>query len=168
MGTGVVEFTVVGDPHPQPRVRARVAPGRPPRAQMYYARTEVDPKTKKRRTAGWVVWKDVVTSEAKRLRLDLIEGPVCVDLLFRFRRPAAHFRIRQGRVDRSLLKPDMPEWYAWPKNRADRDNLDKLVLDALTDAGVWKGDGLVCDGRIRKPYANPGEAPGVDIRIELL
>ena len=61
-------------------------------------------------------------------------------------------------------------------SKPDRDNLDKLCLDAntvkdgLSKGDLWKDDKQVCDGRIRKFYVMSGGAiqstlPGCLIEI---
>lgn len=55
----------------------------------------------------------------------------------------------------------------WKTSRPDRDNLDKLILDALTRADWWIDDAQVCDGTIRKRWTAHGsnEEPGAIITI---
>lgn len=63
-----------------------------------------------------------------------IEGPVRLDLLFAFSQPKG--RKRQFKIS----KPDL-------------DNLEKAVMDALTDAGVWCDDAQVVEKHSTKVYA---------------
>jgi len=46
----------------------------------------------------------------------------------------------------------------------DKDNLEKLVLDAITQAGTWKDDSLVWAGSTRKVWCKPGQE-GVKVVI---
>lgn len=62
-----------------------------------------------------------------------IEGPVRLDLLFAFAQPKG--RKRQFKIS----KPDL-------------DNLEKAVMDALTDAGVWCDDAQVVEKHSTKMY----------------
>ena len=62
-----------------------------------------------------------------------IEGPVRLDLLFAFAQPKG--RKRQFKIS----KPDL-------------DNLEKAVMDALTDAGVWCDDAQVVEKHSTKVY----------------
>jgi len=94
-------------------------------------------------------WKTVVTIAAKgSWKCEPFEGPLCVDLTFWFPRPQSHYK---GKA--KVLRPSAPIWHT---TKPDRDNLDKAVMDALTQAGIWRDDKQVCDGRIRKMYCEPG------------
>jgi len=101
-------------------------------------------------------WKALVMFEAKRhCPATAIEGPVRVDIAFFFPRPKSHFTAKG-------LRPTAPKWHT---AKPDRDNLDKLVLDGLTQLGFWRDDSQVCQGFISKAYA---EKPGAAIEITLL
>jgi len=63
-----------------------------------------------------------------------------------FKRPKSHFYTGK-RSD--VLRPDAPNFHT---SKPDRDNLDKAILDALTNAGIWKDDAQVCAGIITKSY----------------
>ncbi len=99
-------------------------------------------------------------------------GPVVVDLTFFFPRPQAHFGT--GR-NANKLKDWAPLYHC---KKPDRDNLDKPVLDALKDLGMFKDDGQVFNGVLRKYYVteNPPikldgfeqNRPGMFIIITLL
>lgn len=68
----------------------------------------------------------------------------------------------------------IPDSYSEKKKRAlegqphtkkpDRDNLEKGVCDAFNKI-IWKDDGQVCDGPIRKFYSKD---PRIEIEIELI
>ena len=48
----------------------------------------------------------------------------------------------------------------------DKDNLEKLVLDAMENAGIFeKGDAQTCAGDVQKYWAREGERAGVMVRI---
>lgn len=96
-------------------------------------------------------WREAVRSEAANVRGQTMTGAVMVDLCFTVHRPEK----RKG----------------WPIVRPDLDKYIRAVLDALTDAGVWKDDSQVVELSARKQYeGDPGalEAPGVVIEIEPL
>lgn len=99
-------------------------------------------------------WKSLVTLAARDKRpMNAIEGPVIVDLTFFFARPK-----------RLCRKKDPPG--AIPHtSKPDRDNLDKAVLDVLTDLGFWRDDCQVWGGRIQKFYCAIGDSPGAEIRV---
>jgi Holliday junction resolvase RusA-like endonuclease len=88
----------------------------------------------------------------------LLDCPLRVDLHFYFIRPKSHYGT--GR-NAGILKPSAPEHY---EGKPDRDNLDKLVLDALTGI-FWRNDASVCQGWIQKKYS---ERPRTEIYIKKL
>lgn len=94
------------------------------------------------------------------LQGDPRDGSVRVDITAIFGRPAGHFG--SGR-NAGRLRPSAPRW---PTTRTsfDRDNLDKLVLDALSRY-AFRDDSCVVDGRVRKVYARDGEVPGWRIGV---
>lgn len=76
-------------------------------------------------------------------------GPVAVRLVFAMPKPA---------------RPKFP----WPAVKPDIDKLERAVLDALTDAGVWKDDAQVVDLHTTKAYPGPDigqHVPGVRITV---
>lgn len=148
--TQKIEFFVEGVPIPQPRVRARIVCGH---AGVY------DPGNSK-------PWKRTIAATALFYKpAKPITGPVKVDIDFYMPRPLSHYRA--GR-HADQLKPGAPKWHTsgGRKYGGDRDNLEKAVLDTLTKLGFWKDDGQVCDGPVRKWWANG--KPGMRILIEEL
>jgi len=84
-----------------------------------------------------------------------LAGPLRVDVELYYARPKSHYRT--GKYA-GVLKDNAPTWHT---KRPDRDNADKIILDAL--GGVfWRDDSLVCDGRIMKKYS---ESPRTEIFI---
>jgi len=140
-----IELSVYGDPKGQPRPKAFSRGGH---AAVY------DPGT----AEGW---KSLIAMAAKPF---LPESPLTcalrVDVEFIFRRPMHHFGTKSGEL---YLKADSPTWHT---RKPDRDNLDKAVLDALTQLGIWNDDALAVCGLISKRYARMGERPGAHIVIE--
>jgi Holliday junction resolvase RusA-like endonuclease len=67
-----------------------------------------------------------IVDGARHANIPLIEGPIRIDIMFSFK--------RKGNKPREfkISKPDL-------------DNLDKAVMDALTDAGVWGDDAQVVE-----------------------
>lgn len=128
-----ITFFVPGVPKAQPRPRAFARKfGSKFSARVY------DPGT----AEGW---KSAIAVAAKPfLPTEPLAGPLRVDVTFIFPRPKSHFR------STGELKQTAPDWHT---SRGDRDNLDKAVLDCLTQLGMWKDDGQVCSGTIRKHYA---------------
>lgn len=81
-----------------------------------------------------------------------LTGAVAVDLLFVMPRP------KTGRRVLPAVRPDI-------------DKLTRLVLDALTDAGVIVDDGQVTDLTVRKRYPDADQPwtlpePGVRVKVE--
>lgn len=138
----LMTFRVNGRPKGQPRVKAY---RRGDRAGVY--------------TPGTAdAWKYLVGVEAQRAAAHAgietpLDGPLQVDIYFDFPRPKCRMRKKDsnGRI--------------WCDKKPDRDNADKAVLDALTDAGIWRDDCIVCDGRIVKMYHSKDGTPGATVEI---
>lgn len=139
---------VYGTPKPQPRPRAFARKfGKKWQARVYDASTAEG-------------WKAQIAEAAKPfLTAAPLSGPLRVDCEFYMPRPKYHFR-KDG-----TLKPKAPRWRSI---KPDRDNLDKAVLDCLTQLGMWQDDGQVCDGRVPKLYETTMEPAGVEITISQL
>lgn len=143
-------FFVQGLPAGQPRVKAT---RRGNHAGVYTPTKIKNAKTGKTKAHPAYTWKLAIRAFIRKLPPQpLWDGPLRVDLTFYFPRPASHFR------SNGTLKPNAPKWHV---SKPDRDNSDKLVLDALTfkkldhesaEAGLWADDNIVCDGRVQKLY----------------
>ena len=106
-------------------------------------------------------WKDAIRTAAHaHIPDEPIELPVRVDAVFLMPRPKCHFN------SKGALKASAPTPHTV---KPDRDNLDKAVLDVLTEVGILKDDCQVYDGTITKqygPYSNADVGTvGVSIRI---
>ena len=99
--------------------------------------------------------KDI--KEQLSLRDFYFEKPIKVDMCFYMPRPKRHYRT--GKYS-DILRDDAPVYHC---QKPDRDNLDKAVLDVLTDCGLLKDDCIVCDGSVTKLWAN--EKSGVYVCI---
>lgn len=134
-----VTLRPAGRPKPQPRVKVTVRNGF---GHAYYPGTADE-------------WKAEVKRAARDAGLEgkKINSPATVDAVFIFPRPHRLQRKKDpdGRIPHTV-KPD-------------RDNLDKAILDAMTDIGVFSDDCVVFDGRITKFYAAKDEEPGAEICI---
>ena len=142
-----LELHVIGEPKGQPRARACI---RGKHAGMY------DPGTADS-------WKGCIADAIRdALKEQVVEsfplftGPTRVDCTFFFPRPKAHFH-KDGRI-----RLDAPVYHI---AKPDRDNLDKAVLDILTQKQVLADDKQVCAGLIQKFYAAQGQAAGARIHI---
>lgn len=78
--------------------------------------------------------RDIVTA-AQKVGGEIIEGAVRLDLLFTFQQP------KRRPMQFKISKPDL-------------DNLEKAVMDALTDAGVWIDDCQVVEKHSTKIYGH--------------
>ena len=103
-------------------------------------------------------WKASVRAAAKE-KWDGVpfEGPVRVVVRAFFPRPKAHYRTGKHA---GMLRTDAPTHHT---AKPDRDNLDKAILDALTNAGVWRDDAQVCAGGITKVFSE--SVPGASVEI---
>lgn len=148
-GGRVIFFFAPGKPAGEPRARG-VNRGR--HAGVY-----------KKDTPASAAWREMlcIAAEPKRPTVE-IERPVIVDISFWMPRPKG----LPSRL-RGVITP--AQWRtgdAFPHpSKPDRDNLDKLVLDTLTQLGFWADDALVFSGTIMKWYAGAGQRPGAMVRI---
>src|SRR5690606_41336553 len=81
-----------------------------------------------------------------------MEGPLCVDIDFYLPRP------------KRLMRKKDPAGPIPHTARPDRDNLEKATTDALKGL-AWRDDSQICDGRVRKWYAEKDGVPRVEIKI---
>lgn len=135
----MISFFVHGVPKPQPRMKAFK---RGAHAGVY------DPGT-----AGQ--WQALVAHAARAHRPAVpLEGPLRVAIDFLLPRP------------KGLMRKRDPEGEIPHTNRPDRDNLEKAVLDALTQDGWWRDDCQVYGGEVRKFYHSKTGVPGARFVIE--
>lgn len=96
-------------------------------------------------------YKEVLSWEAKNhFKENPITGPVFLQLTFFMPIPDSWSKKKKIEMDgkRHISKPD-------------RDNLEKAVSDSFNKI-VWKDDGQVCDGLVRKFYSTE---PRIEIEI---
>jgi Holliday junction resolvase RusA-like endonuclease len=126
-------FFVAGTPKATPRVKAcRFGQG----SRVYTPKTADD-------------WKYCVQQAALKEksiffgdRTPFAEGPVELELNFFLARPKSHFN-KKG------LKPKAP---TYSESKPDNDNLMKCIMDALTNASLWRDDAQVAVSIVRKQY----------------
>ena len=138
--TQTITFTVYGDPVAQPRAGERGEWKTSQYGGQY--KEKFDPAARKK--------FNFAAKAMEHRPVPPIDGPTRVDITWYFKRPKSHFGRRDGKP---YLRDDAPIWYALHK-RHDRDNLDKFVLDALTGAGWFVDDGIICAGELRKLYTD--------------
>lgn len=159
-----ISFTVAGTPRARPRPRhgVRFSKKRGAHVSVTYQPTKlvISRKTGKPTpdSLAWVranEWYAAVHLGVQRyLPPEPWEGPVKVDIQVYFERT------------QELNKKKYPDGPIRHTGKPDRDNVDKSILDALTEAGLWLDDGQVCAGGIEKWYAAKGCGPGVVITCE--
>ena len=72
----------------------------------------------------------------------------------------------EGPVEVSIIcAVERPQTTKLPHPRPDADNYGKALMDAMTQAGVWKDDSLVGRIAITKRWTRSGETPSVYIRV---
>ncbi len=95
-------------------------------------------------------WRAAVAAEASAEALsrgvETLEGPVAVVIEFRFERPKTVRR-------------------EWPAVQPDVDKLERAILDALTDARVFRDDAQVVVLKGTKVYA---EAAGAHVSVGVI
>lgn len=144
-----ITFRVHGLPKGQPRPRA-------------FARKMGDKYVARVFDAGTAEeWKGLIATAAKPVTPAApLVGPVFVRTLYIFPRPNSHYVASNSCRP---LRADAPSWHT---GKPDRDNLDKALLDALTQlGGFWRDDAQVCAGEVKKIY---GPQPGAIVEIRAL
>lgn len=110
---------------------------------------------------GLADWRHAIKDAAwtYRLQQEPFDGPVWVETHFYLPRPLSHFRANDRTRD---LKASAPQY---PYRKPDLDKLVRAILDAVTDAGLWRDDAQVTWVRASKDYADD-RIPGVRVSIE--
>jgi Holliday junction resolvase RusA-like endonuclease len=129
-----------------------------PRATSIGGKARLYVPLRVRRAGGWVStgvkeFREAVAIIVPPLIPVQLDGPIRVDVEYVFTRQAARIW---------TTKP-MPRYRH--VTRPDVDNLDKMLYDALTLAGVWSNDWLVCAGEHEKWHAAGGEEPHTLVTI---
>jgi len=162
----LISITVQGTPRARPRPRhgVRFSKQRNAHVSVTYQPTKlvISRKTGKPTpdSLAWVranEWYAAVRLAVQRyLPAEPWSGPVRVCINVYFERT------------KELQKKKYPAGAIRHTGKPDRDNVDKSILDALTEAGLWLDDGQVCSGGVEKWYAAKGYGPGVVIECELI
>lgn len=145
--TKIIQFTVPGEPEGMQRPRAGFRKGRGGKKfiQMYSP-------------AESVAYKQKIALFAQSRRPDQPwDGPIRLDWIAYMERP------------QYLMKPTSPRHAIWCRQKPDRDNIDKAIMDAITQVGgFWLDDKDVCFGAIAKLYRAMDSQPGLVIRLSRL
>jgi Holliday junction resolvase RusA-like endonuclease len=146
MNLPAITFVALGEPKGQPRPRAfaRKMGGK------YVARVFESGTAEG--------WKSCIAQAAAPVRPAApFTGPILLKLTFHMPRPRGHFvgsNLAKG------LKPSAPVWHT---GKPDNDNLQKAVMDAITQlGGFWHDDSQVARVSSRKIYSI---APGCLVEI---
>lgn len=139
----ILSAWVDGEPKPQPRPRAFSRGGH---ARVF------DPGT----AEGWK--SQVALAVKPHLPVEVIEGPVTVQIIFFVGRPKSHFGA--GKNAGRLRVPVR----TYPTGKPDLDNYAKAIMDCLTQLRLWRDDAQVVELTTRKLYGGPG----ADIRVSAL
>jgi Holliday junction resolvase RusA-like endonuclease len=114
---------------------------------------------------GLANWRAQVSAYAMRERqttgTHTYAGSVAVRLDFYLRRPENHYLPANGKRPSPELRSDAPMYCI---KAPDIDKLTRAILDALTDAGVWKDDAQVVKVVATKMYADP-RLTGVEVHV---
>ena len=134
-----IEVTVLGEPVPQGSKRV-------------YGGRAVDDNA-----ARLKPWRAAVTSIVAEAIPDGWDrtGPMMVSAIFVFPRPVSHYNAR------GELRPTAPRY---KHNRpGDIDKISRSVLDACTDARIWKDDSQVALLMAQRVY---GERPCLQLAVQ--
>lgn len=145
----MITFTVIGEPKGQPRPRAFARRmGNKFVARVYDAGTAEG-------------WKSLIAVSATPHRPAApIPGPVRLGLHFVFSRPKKHYKSNKPEKG---LRSDAPLFHT---AKPDNDNLQKAVMDAITQlGGFWGDDAQVAYVAAKKTY---GDQPGCVVSITTL
>lgn len=144
-----IRLLVPAVPIAQPRAKAVTFKGK----TRMYTPTSRKLSDGSRRSNGVAEFK----AQLRQVASELYKGPplTCplrVDCLFLFPR-------HSGKIWKNKPMPRYPH-----VSRPDRDNLDKMILDALTGV-LWLNDWLVYCGELQKWHAAGDEQPRVEIMV---
>jgi Holliday junction resolvase RusA-like endonuclease len=137
-----ITFRVSGIPKAQPRPRAFARNiGGKAVARVYESGT----------AEGWK--SQIAIASREHTPVVPIEGPVIVDVTFFMPRP------------KRLCRKSDPDGWVPCTSKPDRDNLDKAVLDCMTQLGWWRDDAQVYAGKVEKFYHEKNGSPGATITV---
>lgn len=101
-------------------------------------------------------WRSTVTDagrEARAERGEAWDGPIRVDVLYRFPMPG------------NRRAADRRRGWRWKDTAPDADKLDRSLRDGLTQSGLIADDARISDGRSRKIEVVAGEWTGALVVI---
>jgi len=86
----------------------------------------------------------------------MLYGALRIDIVAVFERP------------QRMMTKRWPNKREYHTSKPDKDNVEKIVMDALQKAGVIRDDCIVCTGETSKWYADRVETPHIAITITWL
>lgn len=140
----MAEFQILGPPQPQKRPRAFT---RGKHAKVYSPTSEQKVK---------------VSQAAHMLKGDgyYFDDAVSVRIYYYFHRPKSHYGTGKNS---NVIKDSAPHHHI---KRPDLDNLNKAVLDGITDGGLWSDDSIVCHLSVVKQYIDRDDTQRTHVIIE--
>jgi len=150
--TDCFEFTVRGIPVPQGSGRSFVSAGKARHVTT---------------SAPLLDWRGRIATAAQAALAGApaMTGTIAVALHFRpSERPASHYLPANSRRPVRELRPDAPGWHA---STPDLDKCIRAALDALSGI-AFADDRQVARITATSSWPEPGEAPGVDVRVRRL
>jgi Holliday junction resolvase RusA-like endonuclease len=107
-----------------------------------------------------VPWRMNVQGHAMQAMIGKVvaTGPILLMAQFVMQRPKSHYR---GGKYENGLRGDAP---AFSGSKPDIDKMARAINDAIKGI-VWHDDSQVALQITSKPYANPGETPGAQVRV---
>jgi len=139
-------FTVPGEPRGKARHRSRMVTPKEGKGFIHNYNDTDDPN---------VAYVGFVEEHYQRSEGPKFSGPIRVDII-------AYFRIAAS--DSGLEKNRKLSGMKRPAKKPDKDNIDKLVFDALNKTG-FADDASIVDGRTQKVYGN---FPRIEVLITTL
>lgn len=159
----MIEFTVPGVPVPKGR----------PKFRLLLSREVALSLMRLVKMGGGV--SEILSSLRKLIQVTTYTPPETREAEDEFVRAAKPFKPAKPltgalRVDLRFILPsptrlDSDRSRIWPHVRPDKDNYEKLALDALSAVPFWENDGQVCAGSAIKIYGHP---PRTEVAISHL
>lgn len=150
--SGAIAFDVQGMPVPQGSARAFV---RGARAVVVTGASR----------GPLADWRGAIATEARAaVEGAPFQGPVSVQLVFRFPRPKSHWLPANASRPKPMLRLDAPELVA---SKPDADKIARAGLDAMTGV-VFGDDAQVAFLAVTKRYVGNLEGPGVYVIVKPL
>lgn len=133
----VIDTFIPGIPKATPRTRSF---SRNEKAGVYTPKTADD-------------WKSIIALYIRKYHGLKHSGPVRVELRFYLPRP------------KRLMRKKDPDGPIWHTSKPDKDNLEKAVLDIMTNCQIWEDDSQVCSSEVNKYYCGKSGRTGLALKL---